>query len=105
MSPQDIESSLNEIIDNAGEDPTIEMLKGLLKTIEKNRCAIEAERVLMGLMGEKGDKIKQCAMDILKAFERGDRAQASDAAIKAQMAGIHSGVLKAVCRLLKNTPG
>jgi len=94
MSPQDIESSINEIIDGAKEDPTIEYLRKLLITVETNRRIMEIERMW-------GKPITEQAQKILKALDEGDKCKAADIAIMAKMAGFDPNNLKAVCRALK----
>jgi hypothetical protein len=82
MPPDNIENSIEEIIDGSKDDPEvkrcekIKLLEGLLQTVRINRRAIE----------------------IIKALDAGDRNMAAQIAVTATREGIDSNTLKAACR-------
>ena len=83
MAQENIDASIAEIIDGVPEDPRIEKLRALLKTIRINRYAIP----------------------IVRELEKGDRNMAAQIAVEAKRAGIDVEELKQAVRTQKSWKG
>jgi hypothetical protein len=101
MASTNKEYSFEGLMDEPEKNPRVKLYEGLLKTIERNRCALKEERRVQEAKRLSREGVGRYASEIVRAMDAKDKMRVDSMISDAKKAGFDTEELKLACKEIR----